>query len=51
MTMSGWRRTTVPLVFEGAGRRQLKGFEEPVLVYSVLLPPRAGRPAGDQPGG
>ncbi len=39
------------LVFEGAGRRQLKGFEEPVLAYSVLLPPRAGRPAGDQPGG
>ena len=24
-----------PLVFEGAGRRQLKGFDEPVLVYSV----------------
>jgi class 3 adenylate cyclase len=27
-----------PLVFEGAGRRQLKGFEEPVSVYSVLAP-------------
>jgi adenylate cyclase len=25
-----------PLVFEGAGRRQLKGFDEPVGVYSVL---------------
>jgi adenylate cyclase len=24
------------LVFEGAGRRQLKGFDEPVVVYSVL---------------
>ncbi len=24
-----------PLVFESAGRRQLKGFDEPVLVYSV----------------
>jgi class 3 adenylate cyclase len=25
-----------PLIFEGAGRRQLKGFDEPVLVYSLL---------------
>jgi class 3 adenylate cyclase len=25
-----------PLIFESAGRRQLKGFEEPVLAYSVL---------------
>jgi adenylate cyclase len=39
------------LVFEGAGRRQLKGFDEPVPVYS-LLPPREtaggrrGRPGG-----
>ena len=24
------------LVFEGAGRRQLKGFDEPVPVYSLL---------------
>jgi adenylate cyclase len=31
------------LVFEGAGRRQLKGFEEPVLAYSILAPPRSGR--------
>jgi class 3 adenylate cyclase len=29
------------LVFESAGRRQLKGFEEPVLVFSVLRPVRA----------
>jgi adenylate cyclase len=35
------------LVFEGAGRRQLKGFEEPVLVYNVLRAPEKGRsPAG-----
>jgi len=33
------------LVFEGAGRRQLKGFEEPVLAYSVLSPPRPEIPA------
>jgi adenylate cyclase len=33
-----------PLVFEGAGRRQLKGFDEPVLVYSVL--PAAGTRQG-----
>ena len=30
------------LVFEGAGRRQLKGFDEPVLAFSVLRPPRQG---------
>jgi len=27
------------LVFEGAGRRQLKGFDEPVLAYSVIAGP------------
>jgi class 3 adenylate cyclase len=35
-----------PLVFEGAGRRQLKGFEEPVLVYS-LLPGPVPAPSAD----
>jgi class 3 adenylate cyclase len=31
-----------PLVFEGAGRRQLKGFDDPVSVYSVLAGPETG---------
>jgi len=31
-----------PHVFENAGRRQLKGFEEPVLVYSLLPARQAG---------
>jgi len=34
------------LVFEGAGRRQLKGFEEPVLVFSLQGAPAARRPVG-----
>jgi adenylate cyclase len=34
------------LVFEGAGRRQLKGFDEPVAVYSLLPPRETGGPPG-----
>jgi adenylate cyclase len=35
------------IVFESAGRRQLKGFEEPVLVYSVF--PAPGRRSSSPP--
>ncbi|HEX3981545.1 MAG TPA: adenylate/guanylate cyclase domain-containing protein, partial [Acidimicrobiales bacterium] len=34
------------LVFEGAGRRQLKGFDQPVAVYSVFPAVGADRPSG-----
>ena len=34
------------LVFEGAGRRQLKGFEEPVPVFSLLPGPAPGNGPG-----
>jgi adenylate cyclase len=34
------------LVFEGAGRRQLKGFDQPVAVYSVFPAVAAGSPSG-----
>jgi class 3 adenylate cyclase len=36
-----------PLVFESAGRRQLKGFDDPVLVYSVLADSDARKLAGE----
>jgi len=46
MTTFAWRARDSPLVFESAGRRQLKGFDDPVLVYSVLADSDARKLAG-----